>query len=126
MPPNAAATGSLMLMAPAGWAIDRAIAAVPPSRIADRRAIAPQRLADDADGRHAPASQLGLARIFRPLVSRSPAPGRRPLNRNHLENTNASPGVGGTHLRRPRIILIVAQSTHPRGVDLGSGPSAAT
>jgi len=30
-----------MLMALTGWAIDRAMAAVLPSRIADRRAIAP-------------------------------------------------------------------------------------
>jgi hypothetical protein len=101
------------------------MAAVPLSRIADRRAIAPGRLSENADGRQAPASQLGLARIFRPS-SPGLAPGRRPLNRNHLENTNASPGVGGTHLRRPKFILIVAQSTHPRAVDLGSGPSAAT
>jgi hypothetical protein len=35
-----------MVMALAGWAIDRAMAAVPPNRFADRRAIAPQRLAD--------------------------------------------------------------------------------
>jgi hypothetical protein len=33
-----------MLMALAGWAIDRAMAAVPPSRFADRRAITLKRL----------------------------------------------------------------------------------
>src|SRR5262249_48249052 len=104
-----------MVIALAGWVIARAMAAVPPSRIAERRAIA----ADNADGR-----QLGLARIFRPS-SPDLAPARRPLNRNHLENTSASSGVGGTHLRRPKFILIVAQSSHPRAVDLGSGPSAA-
>src|SRR5215831_6079771 len=78
MPPDAVATGSLMLMAPAGWAIERAIAAVPLSRIAARRAIAPRRLADNADGRQAPASELGLTRIFRPhSLALRPAYARR-------------------------------------------------
>ena len=35
---------SLMVMARAGWLVDSARAAVPPSRIAERRAIAPERL----------------------------------------------------------------------------------
>src|SRR5262245_11504418 len=114
MPPTAAATRSLMTMALAGWAIERAMAAVPLSSIAERRAIAPERLSDNAGGRQAPASQLGLARIVRPS-SPDIAPGRRPLNRNHLENTNASPGVGGTHLRCPEIHLDCCAVDTPAG-----------
>src|SRR5215472_1562929 len=60
-----------MTMALAGWPIERAMAAVPLSRIADQRAITPERLSDNADGRHAPASELGLTRIFRPPLTRS-------------------------------------------------------
>src|SRR5262245_9786677 len=89
------ATSLFRTTAPA-FPADQAMAAVPLSRIADQRAIAPEHLSDNADGRQALASQLGLARIFRPFVSRSRA-GRRPLSRNHLENTNASPRIGGMH-----------------------------
>jgi hypothetical protein len=39
-----------MVMARAGWLTDSARAAVPPSRIAERRAIAPERLQDDLGG----------------------------------------------------------------------------
>jgi hypothetical protein len=39
-----------MTMALAGWAIESATAAVPLSRIAEARAIAPERLSDNADG----------------------------------------------------------------------------
>jgi hypothetical protein len=56
-------------MALTGWAIDRAMAAVLPSRIADRRAIAPQRLADDVGGSQPPVllpPQPGSTRIFPP------------------------------------------------------------
>src|SRR6516162_4726338 len=72
-----------MVMAPAGWAIERAMAAVPLSRIAEQRAIAPERLADNADSRQAPASELGLTRIFRPPLTRA-APGIREAHCCHL------------------------------------------
>src|SRR5215472_13231105 len=72
-----------MTMAPAGRAIERAMAAVPLSRIADQRAITPERLSDNADGRHAPASELGLTRIFRPPLTRA-APGIREAHCCHL------------------------------------------
>src|SRR5262249_62348575 len=49
--------------------------------------------------------------------------GRRPLNRDHLENTSAPQGIGGTRLRHPKFIWIVAQLTHRRGVDPRSCPS---
>src|SRR5215510_4193666 len=72
-----------MTMAPAGWVIERAMAAVPLSRIADQRAITPERLSDNADGRQAPASELGLTRIFRPPLTRA-APGIREAHCCHL------------------------------------------
>jgi hypothetical protein len=56
-------------MALTGWAIDRAMAAVLPSRIADRRAITPQRLADDVRGLQTPGllpPRSGLTLIFLP------------------------------------------------------------
>ena len=39
-----------MVMAPAGWAIERAMAAVPLSRNTDRRAITPERLSQGLGG----------------------------------------------------------------------------
>jgi hypothetical protein len=39
-----------MLMALAGWTIEKPMAAVPLSRNADRRAIAPERLSGDIGG----------------------------------------------------------------------------
>jgi hypothetical protein len=48
---------SLMVMARAGWLTDSARAAVPPSRIAERRAIAPERLSDDLVGSRLPSLQ---------------------------------------------------------------------
>src|SRR5215831_15196696 len=62
-----------MLMAPAGWAIERAMAAVPPSRSADRRAIVPQRLADDIGGSRPPTwlpPRAGLTRITAAITRR--------------------------------------------------------
>src|SRR5262245_12857502 len=73
MPPNSAASGSLTTMAPAGWAIERAMAAVPLSRIAERRAIAPERLADDVGGSQPPAllpPRAGLTRITAVIIRR--------------------------------------------------------
>jgi hypothetical protein len=86
-----------MTMALTGWAIDRAMAAVPPSRIADRRPIAPQRLADDVEGSQPPAllpPRSGLTRIS-PLFPVS-HPVDDPLDRNRLEQQHA-PIVTGRH-----------------------------
>src|SRR5215510_7115007 len=62
-----------MVMAPAGWAIERAMAAVPLSRIAERRAIAPERLADDVGGSQPPAllpPRTGSTRITVAIIRR--------------------------------------------------------
>jgi len=78
-----------------------------------QRAITPERLSDNADGRHAPASQLGLTRIFPPPVFPVYALGRRSLSRNHIENNNMCPSVGGRHCVDLKFIWIVAHWTHP-------------
>src|ERR1700745_336928 len=62
-----------MTMAPAGWAIERAMAAVPLSRIAERRAIAAERLADDVGGSQPPAllpPRAGSTRITAAIIRR--------------------------------------------------------
>jgi hypothetical protein len=60
-------------MALAGCAIARAMAAVPLSRIADRRAIVPERLSDDVGGSQPPAllpPRAGLTRITAAITGR--------------------------------------------------------
>src|SRR5215475_13178197 len=60
-----------MLMAPAGWAIERAMAAVPLSRIAEQRAIAPEHLSGDVGGSQPPAllpPRAGLTRITAAII----------------------------------------------------------
>src|ERR1700730_17041764 len=65
------------------------MAAVPPSRIADRRAIAPQRLADDVGVSQPPASLPPPALI---RISYSP-PSRRSPRYNPSKNNNKCPNL---------------------------------
>src|SRR5215831_9658660 len=96
MPPKAIATGSLILMALAGWAFDRAMAAVPQSRIADRRATAPQRLADALGG--SLPRLPGLTRISPPSSSQS-YPVDDPCRRNHVESNDICASICGSKVR---------------------------
>src|SRR5262245_28902022 len=91
-----------MTMALAGWAIERAMAAVLPSRSADRRAIAPRHLADDV-GDSQPSALLpprALLRISPPAIPR--------YNPSRI-TTDAS--IRLCHLK---FIQVVAQWLHPR------------
>src|SRR4051812_34001248 len=66
-----------MTMAWAGWTIESAMTAVPPSRTAVRRAIVPRRVSDGVGGSQPSAlfpPRAGLTRIFRPPVLRPVVP----------------------------------------------------
>ena len=97
------------------------MAAVLPSRIADRRAIAPQCLADDVGGSQPPAllpSRAGLTRIF-PRLS-GLASDRRALDRNRSRITTHAPIVAGRHCLIFEIRMDCCALEHTRQNRLGS------
>jgi hypothetical protein len=98
----------LMVMARAGWLTDSARAAVPPSRIAERRAITPERLQDDVDDSRLPSlrPRADLTRIA-PLVNR--AAGRRLLDPNYKNNTHIYLSLGAKRLNPSECAPTVAQ-----------------
>jgi len=91
MPPAAAAVWSLMTIASAGWAIESATAAVPPSRIAARRAMALRCLPDEVGDSQPPAlpSRSGLTHISHP------PPSCLPPSWGHLTTTVTAYAGGG-------------------------------
>src|SRR5947209_2738429 len=83
-----------MLMALAGWAIERAMTAVPLSRIVERRAIAPERLSGDVGGSKPPAllpPRAGLTRIPAAITRRFIAHLSVKLKRSLRDNDRAAP-----------------------------------
>src|SRR5215471_7595655 len=93
-----------MVMAPAGWAIERAMAAVPLSRIADRRAIAPEHLSGDVGSSQPPAllpPRAGLTRITAAIIRRFivhlPVKGKRSLRDNESGGTATPLNTYPTH-----------------------------